>query len=145
MDRSSKLLYSKDLGWFSQPQSRGGLQKRPNHTVKNQIRPHPTETSPEDYGIGTQPDHGFCGHLRNPLRGFIGQACLLIYSIVLAEGFQTNSSPWAGRSTPYHSHGHHVSPPPRGRETRLPVPGFIPGEVTRQDEGPSSLQGIQNS
>ena len=44
---------------------------------------------------------------------------------------------------PYHSHGHHVSPAPRGRKTRLPVPGSIPGEVTRPDEGPSSLQGIQ--
>ena len=29
-------------------------------TVKNQIRPHPTETSPEDHGLNTRPDHGFC-------------------------------------------------------------------------------------
>ena len=67
----------------------------------------------------------------------------LVYSIALAEGFQTNSPPWTGRPTPYRSHGRHVSPPPRGRETRLPVPGFISGEVTRRDEGPSSIQGIQ--
>ena len=43
---------------------RGGLQKHPNHTVNNQIRPHRTETSPEDYGLGTRPDHGFCCLLR---------------------------------------------------------------------------------
>ena len=124
------------------PSCRGGLQKRPNHTVKNQIRPHRTETSPEDYGLGTRPDHGFHGLLGNPLRGFKGKACLLVYSIALA-GFQTNSPPWTRRLTPYRSHGHHVSPPPRGQKTRLPVPGFISGEVTRRDEGPSGLQGIQ--
>ena len=123
------------------------MQRQPSEstdrTVNNQIRPHRTETSPEDYGLGTRPDHGFCCLLRNPLRGFKGQTCLLIYSITLAEGFQTNSSPWAGRPTPYCSHGRHVGPPPRGRETRLPVPRFISGEVAPRDEGPSSLQGIQ--
>ena len=46
---------------------RGGLQKHPNHTVNNQIRPHRTETSPEDYGLGTRPDHGFQGPPRKPL------------------------------------------------------------------------------
>ena len=84
-----------------------------------------------------------CCLLRNPLRGFKGQACLLVYSIMLAKGFQTNSSPWAGRPLPYCSHGRHVDPSPGGRETRLPVPRFISREVTRQDEGPSSLQVIQ--
>ena len=78
-------------------------------TVENQIRPHRTEASPEDYGLGL--DHGFRGLLGNPLRGFKGQACFLVYSISLAEGFQTNSPPWIGRLTPYRSHGHHVSPP----------------------------------
>ena len=115
------------------PSCRGGLQKCPNHTVKNQIQPHRTETSPEDYDLDMPPDHGFHGLLGNPLRGFKGQACLLVYSIVLAEGFQTNSPLWSGGPTPYRSHGCHVSPPPRGRETRLPVSGFIPGEVTRRD------------
>ena len=47
--------------WPVVPSCRGGLQKRPNHTVKNQIRPHRTETSPEDYCLGTRPDHGFRG------------------------------------------------------------------------------------
>ena len=129
------------------PTSGSFMQRRPSETPKshsqNQIWPHRTETSPEDYGLGTRPDHGFHGLLGNPLLRFKGKACLLVYSIALAEGFQTNSPPWTGRPTPYRSHGHHVSPPPRGRETRLPVPGFISGEVTRQDEGPSSLQGIQ--
>ena len=37
----------------------------------------------------------------------------------------------------------HVGPSPRGRETRLPVPRFMSGEVARRDEVPSSLQGIQ--
>ena len=125
------------------PSCRGCLQKRSNHTVENQIRPHRPEASPEDYGLGTRPDHGYCGLLRNPLRGFKGQACLLVYSITLAEGFQTNSSPWTGRPPPYCSHGRHVDPSPGGRETRLPVPRFISGGVARRDEGPSSLQGIQ--
>ena len=125
------------------PSCRGCLQKRSNHTVKNQIRSHRPEASPEDYGLGTRPDHGFCCLLRNPLRGFKGQACLLVYSITLAKGFQTNSSPWAGRPPPYCSHGRHVGPSPRERETRLPVPRFISGEVARRDEGPSSPQGIQ--
>ena len=125
------------------PSCRGGFQKRPNHTVENQIRPHRTETSPENYGLSTRPDHGFRGLLGNPLRGFKGKACLLVYSIALSKGFQTNPPPWTGRPTPYRSHGHHVSPPTWGRKTRLPVPRFISGEVTRRDEGPSSLQAIQ--
>ena len=50
------------------PSCRGGLQKRPNHTVNNQIRPHRTETSPEDYGLGTRPDHGFCCLLSSIIR-----------------------------------------------------------------------------
>ena len=115
------------------------MQRRPPEMSKSHSqKPNRTETSPEDYGLGTAPDHGFCGLLRNPLRGFKGQACLLVYSIALAEGFQTNSSPWAGRSTTYRSHGRHVSPPPRGQETRLPVPRFISGEFAHQD-----VQGIQ--
>ena len=32
-----------------------------------------------------RPDHGFCCLLRNPLGGFKGQACLLVYSITLAK------------------------------------------------------------
>ena len=48
-----------------------------------------------------------------------------------------------GRPPPYCSHGRHVGPSPRGRETRLTVPRFISGEVAHQDERPSSLQGIQ--
>ena len=125
------------------PSCRGCLQKRANHTVENQIWPHRPEASPEDYGLGTWPDHGFCCLLRNPLWGFKGEARLLVYSIALAKGFQTNPPPGTGRLTPYRSHGHHVSPPTWGRKTRLPVPRFIPGEVTRRDEGPSSLQGNQ--
>ena len=93
------------------PSCRGGLQKRRDNTVKNQIRPHRTETSPDDYGLGTRPDHGFRDLLENPLQGFKGKACLLIYSIALTEGFQTKSPPWTGRPTPYRSHGHHASPP----------------------------------
>ena len=125
------------------PSCRGCLQKRSNHTVENQIRSHRPEASPEDYGLGMRPDHGFCCLLRNPLRGFKGQACLLVYSITLAKGFLTNSSPWAGTPPPYCSHGHHVGPSPRGQETSLPVPRLISGEVAHWDEGSSSIQGIQ--
>ena len=119
------------------PSCRGCLQKHSNHTVKNQIWSHHPEASPNDYGLGMQPDHGFCCLLRNPLGGFKGQACLLIYSIKPSKGLQTNSSPWAGRPLPYCSHRRHVGPSPRGWETRLPVPRFISGKVAPQDEGPS--------
>ena len=50
--------------WFLHAEAR---KSRANHTVENQIRPHRPEASPEDYGLGTWPDHGFCCLLRNPL------------------------------------------------------------------------------
>ena len=132
------------------PSCRGCLQKRSNHTVKNQIRPH----RPEDYGLGTWPDHGFCYLLRNPLRGVKGQACLLVYSIKLAKGFQTDSSPWAGRPPPYCSHGGHVGPSPRGQKPgclfqglfleRLPVK-MRDHLVSREFKNPSEMALYANS
>ena len=67
------------------PSYRGCLQKCSNHTVENKIRSHRPEASPEDYGLCTQPDHGFCRLLRNPLQGFKGQACLLKPSLSLSS------------------------------------------------------------
>ena len=125
----------------------GSFMQRPSETLKSHSpKPNSITSSrsfPKDYGLCTRPDHGFCRLLGYPFWRFKGQACLLIYSIMLAKSFLTNSSSWAGRPPPYCSHGHHVGPSPRGQETSLPVPRLISGEVAHRDEGSSSLQGIQ--